>query len=200
MFMVNTLQYGVDRVIPEKQDILTCLPRHELSGLTITGDSIMKQISLTKDQFALVDDEDFEWLNQWKWCANKFQNRWYAYRGTKKPKMHTILMHRFIMGATKGQEIDHKDGNGLNNTRNNLRFCEHYQNLFNKKGNIISVSKYKGVSLHRRDKLWRARIQINGKQRTIGYFKDEKKAAEAYDIEARKYFGEFAFLNFKETG
>lgn len=155
----------------------------------------MKQISLTQGKFAIVDDQDYDWLNQWKW----YYNNKYAKRKTLggKTKRKTIYMHRLIMNALSGLlDIDHKDGNFLNNRRANLRFCNDSQNQRNKHAKKINaLSNYKGVSWHKRNKKWIANLVFNQKLIHIGYFKKEIEAAKAYDKKAKELFGEFARLN-----
>ncbi len=153
----------------------------------------MKKITLTQGKFALVDDSDFEWLNQWKWYCQKDKNRFYVRRSVGKK---CILMHRLIMGSPK--EVDHRNGNGLDNQRKNLRACLNVENHFNKSKHKIGQSKFKGVG--KPNKKYRARIRFKGKFIHLGYFNLEKEAAKAYDIAAIKYFGDFAHLNFpKDT-
>jgi len=152
-----------------------------------------KEIQLTQGKVAIVDDEDFEYLNQWKWYANNN----YAIRSftVSKSKVLRISMHREIMKPQKGFVIDHLDGNGLNNQKNNLRICTNSQNLMNRVKNINNTSGYKGVRLHNLSKKWRAQIWLNSKYYHIGLFNDIKDAARAYNEAAIKYHGEFANLN-----
>lgn len=163
----------------------------------------MKQIPLSQGLFALVDDEDFEYLNQFKWSARKSKNTYYALRnscGRNNKKRFIIFMHRIVLGLNDLQiKGDHVDGNGLNNQRYNLRPSTNAENARNAKPNKNKSSKYKGVSLKKDhyDKKWSARITFDRKQINIGYFKDEIEAAKAYDKKAKKLFGEFAYLNFK---
>lgn len=158
----------------------------------------MKKIPLTQGQFALVDDEDYDWLNQWKWYAYKSRNTFYVeccQRGRR------VKMHRMILGLKygDGKQIDHKDGNGLNNQRHNLRVCNYSQNNFNKgPQKRITSSRFKGVHWHKRDKIWITRIQYNNKEIHIGQYKNEIKAGKAYDRKAKELFGEFARPNFPE--
>lgn len=157
----------------------------------------MKEIQLTQGKVALVDDEDFERLNQKKWCAFKNGNTFYAARifyGGEKQK--TILMHREIMNTPQGVEVDHKDGDGLNNQKCNLRNCDHFQNSHNQSRQSNNKSGFKGVSKDKNTGKWAVNIKINNKQIHIGCFKDLKDAALAYDKAALKYHGDFARLNF----
>ena len=164
----------------------------------------MKQIQLTQRKVALVDDADYEWLNQWKWSAQHSANNWYVIRTIwKNGKATTIRMHRLIMGLKLGdkKQIDHIDGNGLNNQRDNLRFCSHCQNLQNSEKHYdedTHTSPYKGVSWSENNfGMWTAHIRVNKKQLFLGYFYDELDAAAVYDYAALKYFGEFALTNFE---
>lgn len=154
----------------------------------------MKTIPLTQGLFALVDDEDFEYLNQWKWYAARQWNTYYAFRqdySSGKPK--TIRMHREVMGEDP-RNIDHRDGDGLNNQKCNLRYCTHSQNHQNRKHHRNTSSIYKGVSLTYNK--WRAQIMNQGKVAYIGLFYTEEEAALAYDTKAKELFGEFARPNF----
>ena len=114
-------------------------------------------------------------------------------------------MHRIIMEAETGQEVDHINGDKLDNRKDNLRFCTHQQNMVNW-NNKRGKSKYRGVSWCKRDKKWKAQIQSHSKNRLIGRFREEEEAAKAYNIEAKKEFGNFALLNyfpeddFEQTG
>ena len=165
------------------------------------GFFIMKKIKLTQGKVAFVDDKDFEFLNQWKWHTNKIKGIWYAFRGIREPKIakyvygkvKRIAMHRVILQAKKGQYGDHKDGNGLNNQRYNIRTCTNSQNLRNSKKQKGTTSKYKGVSSYQEK--WQACIYINGKSKWLGYFKTEIEAAIIYNITARRYYKDFANPN-----
>ncbi len=163
----------------------------------------MKHIPLTQGQFAIVDDADFEWLTQWKWQATRIPTGGY-YATRKGPgtlNRECFLMHRAILCVRKGFSTDHKNGNGLDNQRDNLRECTHVQNMANRKKDRGKLSsKYKGVSMRARQPVncWGAEIQCRGKRTWLGSYASEEKAARAYDARAKEVFGEFANLNFKE--
>ena len=159
----------------------------------------MKRIKLTQGKYALVDDSDFEYLNQFNWTTSKAisRNTHYAGRGFKRSdgKWTTMRMHREIMDAPKGMEVDHIDGNGLNNQRANLRICTRSENARNMIKRAKAYSKYKGVSWHIRYKVWYSTITISYKRKYLGRFKTELEAAIIYNIASRKYHGEFANPN-----
>lgn len=161
-------------------------------------------IALTKGLTALVDAADFEELSKHRWSAKKDHNTWYAarYVYVGKYKGTTITMHQQLLGA-KG--VDHRDGNGLNNQRANLRLASAQQNAHNsRKCARKTSSKYKGVWWRSSRRKWAATITIpnsNGvpaRRKTLGHFLNEEKAALAYDQAAVALFGEFAKLNFPE--
>jgi len=159
----------------------------------------MKEIELTQGKVALVDDEDFEELNKHKWRAmNNHGRGWYAVRRSSScnGKWHTIYMHREIMNAQPGQEVDHRNRKGLDNQRKNLRFCTCSQNQANAKKRVRCSSQYKGVNWNKQHDKWQAYIKVHGKQAYLGYFDDEIAAACAYDKAATERFGEFAHPNF----
>lgn len=152
------------------------------------------------DIFALVDDEDFEFLNQWKWgCTTKQGNTYYACRSVRiDGKLITYFMHRVIMGLQKSDKrvVDHKDRNGLNCQRVNIRICTQSQNNMNKtKVTKITSSIYKGVLFRKDTKKWSACIKQNQKTIAIGCFDKEIDAAIAYNLKAKEMFGSYALLN-----
>lgn len=179
---------------------------------------MIKEIKLTKGFVALVDDEDFEYLSQWKWYINRSKGgHIYAqrteYLGTSegKKKTRNIKMHRLLLKLEdKYLDVDHINGNTLDNRKENLRVASRSQNNYNskKRNNKTSeapVSNYKGVSYafiykpngkkYIRSKPWKATGNLNKKSYSLGYFKTEKEAALAYNDFAIKYYGEFACLN-----
>ena len=146
---------------------------------------------------ALVDDADYERLNQHKWQALKGNKTYYAARtDCSGGKQRTVLMHRVLLGLTDPKvQGDHEDGNGLNNQHHNLRITakQNQQNVGKRKDNI---SGFKGVSWDKRCDKYRVQIRDSGKKIHRGYFTDPILAASAYDAAARQYHGEFARLNF----
>jgi hypothetical protein len=148
-------------------------------------------------KIALVDDEDFEWLSQWKWRYMKAKNTGYATRSGLLEKK-TILMHRIIMNIPDGYEVDHFDHDGCNNQKYNLRNCTHIENLENQGKHKNNTSGYKGIWWDERNQKWGVQIRIKGKRLFLGRFDTPEIAAHEYDKAARQYLGEYAQLNFQE--
>ena len=153
----------------------------------------MSEIPLTQGLSAIVDDEDFERLSKQKWCYNKG----YAVRYGKNiyGKNVTVRMHILLLGRIEGFEIDHINGNGLDNRKINLRHVTHGQNMQNQKPMNGKTSRYKGVSWHKQIKRWTVRIKHRGKRVALGCFGNEEDAAKAYNVAALHLFGENAKLN-----
>lgn len=146
----------------------------------------MKEIPLSNStEKVLVDDDDFEYLSNFNWYKEK--------RGTIRCKVGTVSIPRLLIGKN---DVDHKDRNPLNNQRSNFRETTIGLNNANRAKKRGCSSQYKGVVWHSQNKNWRAQISINGKNKSLGSFTDEIKAAKAYDLAAAKQFGEFAVLNF----
>lgn len=159
----------------------------------------MKKILLTQEKFALVDEEDFEYLNQWKW---HFCKSGYAVRNCwpegKSGVCKTIRMHRVIMNTPRHLQVDHINGNRLDNRKINLRNCTQAQNAMNKGADSKTNRPYKGVSwweYNGRPGKWIAQIRHNRKSIHIGVYKSANEAALAYNIKAKELFGEYARLN-----
>lgn len=156
----------------------------------------MKEIELSRGKVALVDDEDFEWLNQWKWSTH---SKGYAYRmdwGSRK----AVYMHRLIMKTPKHLECDHIDHNKTNNQKHNLRNCTRHSNSKNMKRHKDGSSGYVGVYWCKPRNKWVANICVDGKTIYLGASRDKKKCAKMYDVAASKYRGEYANLNLKDNG
>ena len=156
----------------------------------------MREIPLTQGKVALVDDEDYEWLNQWKWCLN---STGYAVRSGTDQGVSLVCMHRQIMGAQTGEQCDHVNHDKLDNRRSNLRVCLPRHNNYNKRAQS-GASKYKGVSQMPNGR-WVVQIGKNTKSNnptriSFAGIKSEVFAARCYDTLARSLFGEFAWLNF----
>lgn len=163
----------------------------------------MKMISLTRGQVAIVDDADHAELACHLWQAHRgpHDTTWYAVRATVVDGHKTKLrMHRVLMGATRGVEVDHRNGNGLDNQRLNLRLATGSQNQRHRirPTRPKMASSFKGVSWEAQWKRWRARILVDGKRIHLGTFRSEIEAAKTYDAAALRHFGEFAAPNFKE--
>ena len=152
-------------------------------------------IPLTQGRFAIVDAEDYARLAKYKWSCQKSKNNFYATRANGNAR---ISMHREIMKAPEGLQVDHIDGGGLNNRKSNLRLCTHAENVHNSRPMHNATSKYKGVCWHKHKKKWCVSISKSGKRTYLGNFDDEIEAAVAYDRKAEQLFGEFAYLDFPE--
>ena len=150
----------------------------------------MKHVELTNGGCATVSDCDYELVSAYSWHFVRSGRHMYvkAWANGKK-----VVMHRLILGAKRGQHVDHRNGNGLDNRRENIRTCSPAENAMNRRVQKHS-SRYKGVRLHDNGK-WVARIKIGGKLRHLGCFEVEDNAALAYNREAKRLFGEFALLN-----
>jgi len=159
----------------------------------------MRKIKLTQGKYALVDDNDYDRLIKRKWFAHKTKGGlWYVESWKRKgdrDKTLVLYMHRTVMRYF-GRKfvIDHINNNGLDNRKLNLRKVTVRQNLLNRFGWKNSTSRYRGVGWYPTRKLWMSRISINGKLKTLGYFKKEKEAAMAYKKVALKFNKEFTSL------
>lgn len=158
-------------------------------------------LPLTKNQYAIVDAVDYDWLMQWKWFAVECDGAYYAARHVGNAIPRRVYMHRLLAGAVEGEETDHWNASTLDNRRSNLRRCTPHQN----RGNLgllrNNTSGYKGVTWARTG--WQAQLKVRTAGRAVthylGKFAEPKEAARAYDNAAKKHFGEFARLNFPEV-
>lgn len=161
--------------------------------LTISGSVV--HVPLSQGKFAVVDAEDYPLIKDHQWYATCVKGKWYA--GTNihldDGRRRQLRMHTAIMGSLG---VDHRDGDGLNNRRSNLRVVTQAQNCKNRsKSRKPKTSPHKGVWWHKRLKKWTAAIGVNYRQKHLGYFDDQEDAAKAYDVAAAKLHGLFAKLN-----
>ena len=157
----------------------------------------MKQIPLTQGNFALVDDEDFDWLNQWHWHAHSQKGRFYAARNKGTHPFTTLIrMHRQIMNAPGNLHVDHINGNTLDNRRENLRLCTRSENGRNQRKRSDNTTGYKGVVLTKSGMKYYAKIVVHQQMIYLGCYATAEEAARAYDEAAKKYHGPFARTNF----
>lgn len=154
------------------------------------------RIPLTRGQWAIVDDEDYEIISRVKWIARPCLNTIYA-EGVfpHQGKEIRVSMHRLILNAVRGQIVDHIDMDGLNNRRSNLRFCTHSENMRNMRIRKNNTSGFRGVCWCNTHKYFVSYISVNKNRITIGRFKAAIEAAKSYNECAVKYHGAFASLN-----
>lgn len=151
----------------------------------------MKEIPLTKNKVALVDDKDFKYLSQWKW---HYAGSGYAAR-RDYPSRKYVYMHRQILKAQPKQEVDHINYDTLDNTRKNIRIVDRSLNMANTKVRSTNTSGFKGVCWDKQRNKWAAEITVNYKSKHLGRFDSKIQAAKVYNEAAKKVFGEFARLN-----
>lgn len=158
----------------------------------------MKKISLSNSTFyALIDDEDYAIISRYNWTLWIRKNRVYAQTHTIFGGVNKVFaMHQMIMPTDDPKiQIDHRDGNGLNNQKFNLRYATNAQNQMNRSKGENTSSQYKGVYWNKERKLWVAGIKFNGKRKYLGASSSELEAAKIYNKYAKKLFGDFAYLN-----
>jgi hypothetical protein len=158
-------------------------------------------LPLSQSKVAVIDFDDMERVGRVKWCAQRvLSGKFYAVRSVQEPNgaERREYLSRAVVEAPKGMDVDHKDGDTLNNQKSNLRVCSRRENSRNRrKQKPAASSKFKGV--FRGGNCYKAQIKIGLTQTHLGYFKFDHEAAEAYDTAARKHFGEFACCNFPLT-
>ena len=167
----------------------------------------MKEIILTQGKVSLVDDEDYDYINQFKWHALKQDKGFYAGRKIRiNGKRKYLFIHQIICPVSKGLEVDHIDHNGLNNQKYNLRSATHAQNMHNSSQNqsnsgkqINNTSGYKCVFWHKKNKKWFVQIGKDNKIYFLGYFIDPIEGAKTYDVAAVLLFEDYCLLNFAES-
>jgi len=157
---------------------------NDISVITLTG---------KRGGFTIVDNQDFEHFNQWRW---QLTHKGYVRRCEKREgKVRAFYLHREIKGAKENEEVDHWNGYRHDNTRRNLRFCTDSQNSGNAKCHADAGTPFKGVSFHKASGKWMAQMCGAGRRVYLGLFTDPKSAALAYNVAAQKQWGEFARLN-----
>lgn len=152
------------------------------------------QIQLSRGKLALIDEDNFEYLNQWKW---QFDSHGYATRrqwiAGGKGKTIKVYLHRLVMDNPVKNKVDHINGNKLDCIRTNLRVCTHSQNLMNRGKNINNTSGFKNIFFDRVRNKWRVEIKVNYKPIYIGRFTNKEDAIKEQIVAEKKYFGEYSF-------
>ncbi len=160
----------------------------------------MKKVELANGGYALVSDADYKLVSPYKWYSWRAPGKKtsYAVTGIKQPngKWKTgVRMHRFILNAAPDVQVDHKNHDGLDNRRSNIRICTASQNNCNKGPSKANTTGLKGVSFDKRRGKYEAYIERDGKKQNLGYFDNKIDAGRAYDAAAPKYHGKYAYLN-----
>jgi len=153
----------------------------------------MKVVMLSRGLTSVIDARDYNLVSGFKWIAVKGGKGFYAVT-SRGPDGKPISLHRFLINPRDGNEVDHINGDSLDNRRCNLRECSHKENLRNKKKQPDTTSRFKGVSRTKSGR-WLSQIEQNGVQLKIGSFSSEFEAARAYDRAAKVLFGAFAKTN-----
>lgn len=152
----------------------------------------MKTIQLTQGQVTIVDDDDFESVSKYKWYAQRRRNTFYAVRHIKSgDKYINLQLHRFLMNPKTGMCVDHRDCNGLNNQRMNLRVCTHAENTRNLRHKRKNAAKYRGIYMSSSGK-YIAKVRFNYKQYNSRSFPTSDEAITAHREMIRSLHGEFS--------
>ncbi len=182
---------------------------HRTPGSSILRDDNdltgVREIPLSKGMVAVVDEADYDLLSRYRWTAVRARcttTLFYARgrpRGVGSSRVPEVYMHRLVLNATARQQVDHQNGNGLDNRRSNIRIATASQNSANRPVGVHSRSGLKGVwritgKGYRRE--WRAVLTVNGRKHYLGHFATAEEAARAYDRKATEVFGVFARPNF----
>lgn len=146
------------------------------------------EIPLGKNQFAIIDSDDLEFVMRYEWRFKTGHCNYAVTMGRNSTKLHN-----YIMNCPEGKVVDHRNGNGLDNRRDNLRICEHYQNVWNQKKAKNTKNRFKGVQ--KRGKKWSASISCRNKRYQLGVFDTEAEAAIAYNDKAKELHGDFSNIN-----
>jgi len=165
-----------------------------MTGILLLENTMTKEIELTKGMVALVDDDMYDYLMQWSWYVQK---GWDTYYAVRREDGKTILMHIVVSRASSDLFVDHINGNGLDNRRENLRVCTNAENGRNRKKQTNNTSGFVGVCRIKKSGRYGTKIGIDGKYLYLGSYEDAAEAARVRDEAAIKYHEEFAKLNFE---
>lgn len=175
------------------------MPRNNRPRRPIRIDGETAFITLSAGFVAMIDAADVHLVDGHNWSALKHPNRHTCYamrRGSAAgEKFRNVQMHRILMGFPEGFQVDHIDGNGLNNRRSNLRLATHSENQRNSKTPKSNTSGIKGVSWAANVNKWKATISFDNKQKHLGFFSEKADAAKAYADAAQRIHGTFARLD-----
>jgi hypothetical protein len=192
------------QVIGRKPHVSPCRQDTFLSGANMKRCPLLdiSLLALSQGRYAIVDTMDYKWLNQWKWYAHwGGYGVWYVMRQKDmgEGRQTSLSLHRVILNAHAGVYVDHRNRDGLDNRRCNLRIATSSQNKANRVKAKRNTSGYKGVTWHRSSRKWQAQINHGCQKIYMGQYDDPLVAAKKYDEKAKEMFGEFALTNFQEN-